>query len=876
MTALHAAAAASADSPDSRCVVRCFPPAGGQGSLDRLIALCVSPGIRFVAVVGALGSGRSTLLSTARDTLLDRGIAARTVRLAQRTRPRTHNAANRLLDTMVSLTRDRSLGGRPVLLIDDLQAVDPESAFALEHLARMARQRSIVAVGGIRTPLGRTPLTGSAAWWRHGLADHSHATIRLGPLSRAALEELVSAKLGVAPGPEVSGRLMRLTAGVPAAVQAALDGWTGTDFLAGAGSEMPAEDSQALVLARDNALVRSLHELETPLWQVLTAAAVLHATGDRMPAIIAEATGRPVGDVLRSLSELADAGLLRRPGSDGNWGFRPPILAAAARSSLGPYQRASLSALAVTAMTATATSAADIDLLAGYVRNAVELPDMWRASRKLIKHVRTICATDPQRAARLSEVAARTAHSATRAAALRLNARASMLINDLSMAANSAYVALSHYRAHHTSQHIDELELIRLLCAKALRQHDELTAATHRVTDAAGLHALALLGDWPKVMSLAAETTTRETQARRLIKQTASVLAGQPSGIDWLNADGRPRRPSLTELTLTAGRLPLFLFLGDWGRAAELLRRFEGDVPLIKTLASIVEPGRPWNELRHIVGDEAAIAAPAAAGLAEAILVREAATVYLGTGWLNRAGRLMHATSAIATVVLSPVRADLAELVGRPGEATAIVMHGLAAADTAGIVAGTDELLFRMVRYTHDRGEVAEAVAWLDRLEAVATRMRTTRALLNVSKGRYHVHRSPRNAAEVIRLTQQTGRPYDLIRSSTFLAEHDHVSAQHVLEAYRLAGELHAPLWRARLRKVMRRNGITVADRRHSTEEADDLLGTMVAEALSNREIAQVLGVTGKSVENSLWRMCQRHGYRSRVDIASAYLRIQE
>ncbi|MCZ9339446.1 helix-turn-helix transcriptional regulator, partial [Streptomyces sp. TRM76130] len=71
---------------------------------------------------------------------------------------------------------------------------------------------------------------------------------------------------------------------------------------------------------------------------------------------------------------------------------------------------------------------------------------------------------------------------------------------------------------------------------------------------------------------------------------------------------------------------------------------------------------------------------------------------------------------------------------------------------------------------------------------------------------------------------------------------------------------------------LMREHRVTVARRNLTITENERLLATLVAEGLTNREIAVVLGCSEKSAESRLGRLFRRTGYRSRVELASAML----
>lgn len=91
-------------------------------------------------------------------------------------------------------------------------------------------------------------------------------------------------------------------------------------------------------------------------------------------------------------------------------------------------------------------------------------------------------------------------------------------------------------------------------------------------------------------------------------------------------------------------------------------------------------------------------------------------------------------------------------------------------------------------------------------------------------------------------------------------------------EAYELFGESGAVLERFHTRAALRAAGITVPGRRQATVESEQLLATLIAEGLTNRQIATVLRLTEDAVANRLSRLFARTGLRSRTEVVTAVL----
>ncbi|MGI3198531.1 LuxR C-terminal-related transcriptional regulator [Streptomyces sp. GLT-R25] len=70
----------------------------------------------------------------------------------------------------------------------------------------------------------------------------------------------------------------------------------------------------------------------------------------------------------------------------------------------------------------------------------------------------------------------------------------------------------------------------------------------------------------------------------------------------------------------------------------------------------------------------------------------------------------------------------------------------------------------------------------------------------------------------------------------------------------------------------MREAGLTVPGRRQATAENEHLLATLLAEGLTNRQIAGALRLSEDAVANRLSRLFARTGMRSRTEVVTAVL----
>lgn len=160
----------------------------------------------------------------------------------------------------------------------------------------------------------------------------------------------------------------------------------------------------------------------------------------------------------------------------------------------------------------------------------------------------------------------------------------------------------------------------------------------------------------------------------------------------------------------------------------------------------------------------------------------------------------------------------------------------------------------------------------LRRLAGIAATMDTGRAHRNHVLARALTWHDRSAAADVRRLVAERGQPYEIALTLTALATFGLGDARMLREAYDLFGDLDALVPRALVRHLMREQGVVVPGRAATIAEQERLLASLVAEGLTNRELAGVLRTTEKSVEGRLTRLFHRTGYRSRVELATAML----
>lgn len=200
----------------------------------------------------------------------------------------------RLLDRVCQTLLDLAEEAPLVLVVDDVQFADPLSLHALLYLQRRIRAAKVLLV-----------LSGCASAqqvaFRAELTRQPHCHhIRLQPLTRDGVEQLLATRLPDRTAAALAGRAHELTGGSPILAHALLE-----DHLATPGRELAAGDAFV------QAAVACLHRSDPTLLAVARAAAVLGSTEDATDDLdtIAALTGQSPVATRQALDALAAAGL---------------------------------------------------------------------------------------------------------------------------------------------------------------------------------------------------------------------------------------------------------------------------------------------------------------------------------------------------------------------------------------------------------------------------------------------------------------------------------------------------------------------------------------------------------------------------------------
>ena len=297
----------------------------------------------------------------------------------------------------------RPAAGRThALILEDLHWSDQASQDLLLHLARAIEGERVLIIGSYRSDeIHRLhPL---AALIARLTRDRRYHEIRLEPLSRAELDELLAATLGGAASPELLAALYERTEGNPFFAEEVLEALIAEGALDTAAPGRPV-GAGAIPISIKDSILRRAAGLDEATGSVLRAAAVVGRRFDF--ELLLRLTGLDETALLRSLSLLVERQLIAEEPGEGEDSYR-------FRHEL--------------------------------IREAL-YEEMLRRERRL-RHLEVLRALEHLHAADLGAVVDQLAHHAIRARALPEAARYSLWAGDRAARIHAYREALSHYEA---------------------------------------------------------------------------------------------------------------------------------------------------------------------------------------------------------------------------------------------------------------------------------------------------------------------------------------------------------------------------------------------------------------------------------------------
>jgi hypothetical protein len=786
----------------------------------------------------------------------------------------------------------KALSDRPdlVVLIDDLQWIDQWSLVTLEGILHQA---SVRVVGTVRTPV--PPASPGLAVFKRLDAQGRAELIHLRPLGLRQTGDLLCEIVQAKPHPALSERLHQLSGGIPGALVAAVDGLrkNGALRVVQHHAYLIKPTARPLITPESDLLAAVL-QLPAPVLRVARAAAVLHPLGDQLPRLIAAALEMHQDAVTRILEMLVIQRVLRFVRRTGSWRFEVPLLSEALIARIGPYERRQLAKTAVIALWDGTASSADSGFIADQLAIAGRTVGARRAATELMRLGRDAMLEDGWCA------------SQWLGAAADLITDRHQLAEAMLMHAVTCYLHGEHDAALRDvdrlmTQHADELstnamQTCDLITIASRRAVGDLAAVEHIASGdqrlsgaspvmmlrAAAASMLGRHGDAYAALEAAATMPPGDVAADwyLILKSASGALAGRPELLNslvegpghWRLADVPHHR--VERLRTQASVL---LLLGETNRAEALLER---EVLSTATLSRVdrvllaAQRGH-WDDAL----DQGRVAAGADYLAIGFDLTSDALSPAIASILVSR-GRPLSARAFLAD---RPTRtshhhlsklaaAVIEEALGRPAQAAQHVDAGLRHARERGVVYGTEDLWLMRAELAAVLGDTACIEVARRELAATHRALGTSRSHLNLLQARVMFDNDRDAAGQLITLARAAGQPYPLARALASVVHAGCAQPALLREAYEFLGDLDALLDRWRLRRVMRQHEVAIPDRSRTVEENDRLLGTLVAEGLTNRRLAAVLGTSEKSVEGLLSRMFNRAGYHSRVELAAAFI----
>ncbi|MEV5956778.1 AAA family ATPase [Streptomyces sp. NPDC051987] len=750
-------------------------------------------------------------------------------------------------------------------------------------------------------------------------------TVLLAPLGPQDTTALAAQWLTAQPDTVLARRVGELTRGIPGAVDALLTAWTRRD-------EIRTADRRAFlhattpvpVLPDDDRFVTAVDVLGEPYRAVAAALSVLGPLGPAALPLAAEWAGLSASAAGTAVRHLVAEGVLDElPAPDGagvrGWTFRLPLTAHTVRERLRPRERSRLSATAVRVLWADAEAgrgapASPVSLLldgqdarayrADRIADAGILVDRERAAAELASAAQqSPPGTDDRAVLRwLRAAAGLTERHSDRDAFLQQcgtaayragdypagRAVAETLLRDPgeSLPAPALQEIASMFTALTANQR-DWRQLSRL--ATAHWWDDLPVPALAKVTGQA--LALCRLARWQEAAELLSRTEAdwntdpRARAAPGCFKAVAELALGRPEAFrHGLTMPDAPELPP-GKVYVLADAMFVELAVGHDLKAAEALLQARAlTVEMLPPISRFLHhhlAGR-WDQALEAGRRLLAAGEVQTPGSDSCLLPARTAAILLARGRVTSALNLVVSRPGPAAGPpqwsLSAAEAEVLTTLGDLEGAEQALRRGLDAAQARAQLHGSAELWAALAEVTAETGRTGEAATHLRHLRRIVSRTGDDRTRLRylLAAARTLAHHDPDSVhghlREAMELARHRGLPFETATTLVATATMGAGPATLLHEAYDLFGMTGATLWRSRTRTAMRDAGLTVPGRGQTTAENDHLLATLVAEQLTNRQIATVLRLNEDAVARRLSRLFTRTGQHSRTELATAVL----
>jgi DNA-binding CsgD family transcriptional regulator len=782
--------------------------------------------------------------------------------------------------------------GPTALALDDLHVADADTVDLLALLARRLPDVPLLLLLSRRN--------GSAAQATLAidqLDDLGNAVVQLPlePLDTAELTALLTAALGVTPDPTLVAHVSRRSWGNPffalevvRALQRA--GSVRTDDER---ATLIGEDSELTALRRRTILERMVPVDDTAR-EVATAMAALGRIGLDQLSLLSDITDLDRKLVDHGFDQLVDVHVISRR-EDGGFGFTHDLVAETLYEELGPATQRRLHARVAAALRARRAAGLPVEVLElarhvdrsaspGDVAGATDIAaagdvTLRRAPRSAVQWYDRALALLPTTAAERGTVLLR-------------SAQAMRWVGRSDEAADACHAALDLLTdLDQRDQAFNILGEIAMVNGR--RSQEE----TLRLIEA----EIARFGSRGRLLAeRAAQQARLALYSEAEADAEAALAASEPGTQAALQALFH-----LARAASSRGRLDLVRRYND----EQLTQAALMSQAQVSTMAA-------WSACHLAVHGEIAEAAPylelaerdrsdprgmVGAGLAHlygawfggdwdkaSAMGSEMATFFLSLGHhtLYAAAAHVHAEVALERGDLAPGLALDPDAYALDPETAALVLNGRAGAELATRQVGTArDLLARAMALPSSPATLLVQARMVDACvadedldaaeEALAAMAddvagmdrRLGDVTLALSRAQLH---PDTDVTEALATAADMGLPFYEARLHLVLGEREINARDHLTAALALVDRLNAAPWRQRIAREMRRQGLAVP--RRSTDpggltESEQQIAQLVAEGLKNREIADELCFSIKTVQTYLSRVYEKLGVRSRVEL---------
>jgi DNA-binding CsgD family transcriptional regulator/tetratricopeptide (TPR) repeat protein len=803
----------------------------------------------------------------------------------------------RIVDELERLLRGWATRDPVVLAVDDLHAADTDTLTVLSQLVRRLRDEPVTFVATVRSHLPDVGAELAATVERLG-RDGLAVLIDLGPLDHDDVRGLARATLGATPDDHLVDALWDATRGSPFYVVEGLRSLQAAGGLVAEGDRCRLADDQApSALSAQSTILYRLFELGPEARAVARAATCFRRVDlDDLP-VLAPLAGLEPAEVEAAFDTLVAAHLLRQEAE--GYEFAHPIVRHTLYEDLGPAERRRMHATVAAHLAGARAQGRPVAVtdLATHVAASAS-PGDEEAVAVLLEAAASVATTAPASAADWLDRALDLLPEADdrRGTVLADQAKARFLASQPAAAAEAAAAAVEllppgHVRSRTAGLLVTSLTSLARF-ADAVEAADAILAASpeplprlhaergsllvhlDRFADAEAEaeRALELAGDDDGARALAYRALAGVAHERGDVAGCARWYAEQAALAEHLGPAAR-----LSALTTHAMH--------------RVLQGYTADAPALLDEAAVLQRelgGATFQEALDVAG----ILTDWLTGAWDDALDRLrwlGLAPTGGEGWVDlarAAACAIHAERGDAGAARD-LAAELAEPRLAPGTAAwarakahrLLGEHDLAAAELEGAweanqrsgrLADTPSLLGERVAVAHDQGDPDGADRWAETLAAALPDDPAPLAAI--------IRDRCLGGEERVLASVDQAEAHNLVLEAALgrleLGRLGLDPTLHLKAAYETARELGAEGLRRRVAKVMKDHGIEPPRARRVAEgeltDTEVRLAHLVHDGLTNREIANVLIVSPKTVEVYLSRLFAKTGCESRVDLAVA------